>query len=136
MLQGRFSDWESGLVFGPDLDRVRVRLAIDSTSVRGADTEPSLFSFHSREVEALERGGYRAVGTLAGANGKRKTEVSVETPPGHTALVIVSFSAKKQDFGDGWHDLLANVVPAVGDGGDGPSRLAHAWLVAPALAAA
>jgi hypothetical protein len=137
MLRGRFSDWESGLVFGPDLDRVRVRLAIDSTSARRPDTEPSLFSFHSRDVESLERGGYRAVGTLAGAKGKKKTEVSVETPAGHTALVVVSFSAKKQDFGDGWHDLLANVVPLSAEGGgQGPSRLAHAWLVAPSLASA
>ena len=136
MLQGRFSDWESGLVFGPDLDRVRVRLAIDATSARRPDLEPSLFSFHSREVEALESGGYRAVGMLAGSKGKKKTEVSVETPPGHTALVVVSFAAKKQDFGDGWHDLLANVVPLAADGERRPSPLAHAWLIAPPLAAA
>lgn len=140
MLRGRFSDWESGLVFGPDLDRVRVRLAIDATSAkrRNADnvSEPNLFSFHSREVEALERGGYRAVGTLSGARGTKKTEVNVETPPGHTALVVVSFAAKKQDFGDGWHDLLANVVAPTADGEQRPSPLAHAWLVAPPLAAA
>jgi len=136
MLRGTFSDWESGLVFGPDLDRVRVRLAIDATSARRPDSEPSLFSFHSREVETVEGGGYRAVGMLAGAKGKKKTEVSVETPPGHTALVVVSFAARKQDFGDGWHDLLANVVPLAGDGERRPSPLAHAWLIAPPLAAA
>ena len=32
LLRGRFADWESGLAFGPDLDRVSVRLAIDATS--------------------------------------------------------------------------------------------------------
>ena len=76
----------------------------------GQDAEPDLLSFHSREVEAVQGGGFRAVGMLAGAKGKKKTEVSVETPPGHTALVVVSFAAKKQDFGDGWHDLLANIA--------------------------
>ena len=136
MLRGRFSDWESGRVFGPDLDRVRVRLAIDATSAGRSDTAPSLFAFHSRDVEALESGGYRAVGMLDGAKGKKKTEVSVETPPGHTALVVVSVAAKKQDFGDGWHDLLANVVPPAADGEQGPSPLARAWLIAPPLAAA
>jgi len=136
MLQGRFSDWESGLVFGPDLDRVRVRLAIDATSARRLDSEPSLLSFHSREVESVQGGGFRAVGMLAGAKGKKKTEVSVETPPGHTALVVVSFAAKKQDFGDGWHDLLANIAPISSDGEQRPSPLAHAWLTAPPLAAA
>lgn len=140
MLQGRFSDWESGLVFGPDLDRVRVRLAIDATSARRrdakTDTVPDLFSFHSREVETLDAGGYRVVGTLSGARGSKKTEVSVETPPGHTALVVVSFAAKKQDFGDGWHDLLANVVTATAEGEQRPSPLAHAWLIAPPLATA
>jgi hypothetical protein len=136
MLQGQFSDWESGLVFGPDLDRVRVRLAVDATSARRPDAEPSLFSFHSREVEALESGGFRAIGMLAGSKGKKKTEVSVETPPGHTALVVVSFAAKKQDFGDGWHDLLANVAPLTVDAEARPSPLAHAWLVAPPLATA
>jgi hypothetical protein len=136
VLRGRFSDWESGLVFGPDLDRVRVRLAIDATSARRQDPEPSLFSFHSRDVQALDSGGFRAVGMLAGAKGKKKTEVSVETPPGHTALVVVSFAAKKQDFGDGWHDLLANVVPQTTDGEQRPSPLAHAWLIAPPLATA
>ena len=136
MLKGRFSDWESGLVFGPDLDRVRVRLAVDATSAGRPDSEPSLFSFHSREVQALESGGFRAVGMFAGAKGKKKTEVSVETPPGHTALVVMSFAAKKQDFGDGWHDLLANVVPLTADGEQRPSPLAHAWLIAPPLATA
>ena len=136
MLQGRFSDWESGLVFGPDLDRVRVRLAIDATSARRPDAEPDLLSFHSREVEAVQGGGFRAVGMLAGAKGKKKTEVSVETPPGHTALVVVSFAAKKQDFGDGWHDLLANIAPVSADAEQRPSPLAHAWLIAPPLATA
>ena len=76
------------MAFGPDLDRVRVRLA---------------------------------------------------SPLGHTALIVVTFAARKQDFGDGWHDLIANVVPFgdPGEGGDaGPVRSAHAWLVTPPLAAA
>lgn len=135
MLQGRFSDWESGLVFGPDLDRVRVRLAIDATSARLPDSEPDLFSFHSRDVETVQGGGFRAVGMLAGAKGKKKTEVSVETPPGHTALIVLSFAAKKQDFGDGWHDLLANIAP-LSDSEQRPSPLAHAWMIAPPLATA
>jgi hypothetical protein len=66
-------------------------------------------------------------------------EMTVESPLGHTALIVVTFSAKKQDFGEGWHDLIANVVPS-GDAGhsedEGPVRAAHAWLVTPPLAAA
>ena len=40
MLQGNFSDWESGLAFGPDLDRVRLKLAIDTTSTLAGDSRP------------------------------------------------------------------------------------------------
>ena len=39
-----------GLAFGPDLDRVSVRLAIDATS--GVRSGSSLFTFHSRDVKA------------------------------------------------------------------------------------
>ncbi len=48
----------------------------------------------------------------------------------------MNFTATKQDFGEGWRDLIENAVPM----GSGPktaqSRLAHAWLLAPHLAAA
>lgn len=140
MLQGHFSDWESGLAFGPDLDRVRVRLAIDATSTpTGAADGPSLFAFHGRKIESQGGGRYRVVGTFSGPRGAKAMEMTVASPLGHTALVVVTFSAKKQDFGDGWHDLIANVVPfrdpEPGDG-DGPVRAAHAWLVTPPLAAA
>jgi hypothetical protein len=137
MLQGNFSDWESGLAFGPDLDRVRVRIGIDATSARADDGEvPSLFSFHSREVESLDGGRYRVVGTFSGPRGAKAMEMTLESPLGHTALIVVTFSAKKGDFGDGWHDLIANVVPFVEQGEEGPVRSAHAWLVTPPVAAA
>jgi hypothetical protein len=141
MLQGHFSDWESGLAFGPDLDRVRVRLAIDATSTpTGASAGASLFAFHGRKMESRGGGRYRAVGTFTGPRGAKAMEMTVETPLGHTALVVVTFSAKKQDFGDGWHDLIANVVPfrdpTQGDDDEGPVRAAHAWLVTPPLATA
>jgi polyisoprenoid-binding protein YceI len=138
MLQGSFSDWESGLAFGPDLDRVRVRLAIDATSAEAADA-PNLFTFHARQVESLGSGRYRVIGTFTGPRGGKAMEMTVESPPGHTALIVVTFAAKKQDFGDGWHDLIEKVVPfgEPGEGaGDGPVRSAHAWLVPPPLAAA
>ena len=52
-------------------------------------------------------------------------------------MIVVTFAAKKQDFGDGWHDLIANVVPfgeaGTGDA-EGPVRSAHAWLLPPQLA--
>jgi len=140
MLQGHFSDWESGLAFGPDLDRVRVRLAIDATSTpTGADEGPSLFAYHGRKIESLGSGKYRVVGTFSGPRGAKAMEMTLESPLGHTALVVVTFSAKKQDFGDGWHDLIANVVPFRDPGqgdDDGPVRAAHAWLVTPPLATA
>jgi hypothetical protein len=138
MLQGDFSDWESGLAVGPDLDQVGVKLAIDATSVAsamGADKSPrSLFAFHSREVESTGPASYRAVGTFTGPRGARALEMEVSSPLGHTALVVVSFSATRQDFGAGWHDLMANVVPFV-DGVEAmPTRPAHAWLIPPPLA--
>ena len=129
-----------GLAFGPDLDRVRVRLAIDATSTpTGADEGPSLFAYHGRKIESLGSGKYRVVGTFSGPRGAKAMEMTLESPLGHTALVVVTFSAKKQDFGDGWHDLIANVVPFrdLGQGDDdGPVRAAHAWLVTPPLATA
>ena len=139
MLQGHFSDWESGLAVGPDLDRVGVKLAIDATSVATAPRESkgarSLFAFHSRQVESTGPASYRAVGTFTGPRGARAMEMAVDSPLGHTALIVVGFSAKKQDFGEGWHDLIGNVVPFL-DGADGAPRPAHAWLIAPSLAAA
>jgi hypothetical protein len=140
MLQGPFSDWESGLAVGPDLDQVGVKLAIDATSVAsamGADKSArSLFAFHSRQVESIGPASYRAVGTFTGPLGARALEMEVSSPLGHTALVVVSFSAKRQDFGAGWHDLMANVVPFV-EAVDGmPTRPAHAWLLPPPLASA
>jgi hypothetical protein len=136
MLAGHFADWESGLTVGPDLDRVNVRLAIDATSAREAEPGESLFSFRSREVEVTGPAAYRAVGTFTGPLGSRALEMTIESPLGHTALVVASFAARRQDFGDGWHDLIANVVPFVGDADGAPTRQAHAWLIPPALGAA
>lgn len=141
-LKGRFQEWESGLAFGPDLDRVNVRLAIDATSAaRGPgdapgddiDRAPNLFSFASREVLPDGRGSYRALGTFTGPRGSKRMEMALETPVAHTPLIVVTFSAKKQDFGDGWHGLIANEVPFAADE---PSRPAHAWLLPPSLASA
>jgi polyisoprenoid-binding protein YceI len=140
MLKGRFSDWESGLAFGPDLDRINVRLAIDATSTpdhaTSADEDPSLFGFHSREIASTGPGSYRAAGTFTGAVGERPMKINVETPVGHSPLIVVTFAAKKQDFGDGWHSLIANVVPFASEEDGTPTRPAHAWLIAPSLAAA
>jgi hypothetical protein len=134
MLQGQFSDWESGLAVGPDLDRVGVKLAIDATSVREGGA--SLFAFHSRDVKSSGPASYRAVGTFTGPRGSRAMEIEISSPLGHTALVVVGFAAKRQDFGAGWHDLIANTVPFV-EGTDGaPARPAAAWLIPPPLASA
>jgi hypothetical protein len=135
MLRGNFSDWESGLAFGPDLDRVNVRLAIDATSDAPADG-PSLFAFHGRKVESVGEGRYRVVGTFSGPRGAKAMELTLESPLGHTALIVMNFAAKKNDFGDGWHDLIANVVPIVEREEAGPVRMAHAWLLTPPLGAA
>ncbi len=144
LLKGRFREWESGLAFGPDLDRVNVRLAIDTTSATGIAAEsaddgaqeaPSLFSFSSRQVLPDGRGSYRAYGTFTGPLGSKQIHVGLETPVAHTPLIVVTFSAKKQDFGDGWHGLIANVVPfSTGEGE--PPRPAHAWLLPPSVASA
>jgi hypothetical protein len=140
MLRGHFSDWESGLSIGPDLDRVGLRLAIDATSAEaalpGGEQAPDLFSFTSRQVERMGVGAFRADGVLTGALGPRPVEMLIETPPGHTALFVLSFAANRSDFGDGWGDLIQNVVPFGERDGGGPVRLAHAWLTPPVLAAA
>jgi hypothetical protein len=134
MLRGSFSDWESGLTLGPDLDRVGVRLAIDSTSAAGG-AEP-LFAFHSRAVEAIGEGAFVARGTFSRRDAARPLEMTVETPPGHTALVVVSFAVDKSDLGDAWPDLVENVIPfQAGADGEG-ARHAHAWLTTPVVAAA
>jgi polyisoprenoid-binding protein YceI len=137
LLRGHFTDWESGLAFGPDLDRVNIRLAIDATSAsaRGTDKR-TLFAFSSREVESEGRGTYRARGTFTGPLGEQPAEMVVETPGGHTALIVVTFAGKKEDFGEGWHDLIANFVPFVRSDDGAPVRTAHAWLTAPVLGAA
>jgi hypothetical protein len=135
LLRGKFADWESGLAYGPDLDRVNVRLAIDATS--GVTSGRDLFAFYSRDVQPAGNGTYRAVGTFHGARGARPGELTIESPLGHTALIAVNFSATKQDFGEGWRDLIENAGPAAERSPDeGPTRMAHAWLVAPPLAAA
>ncbi len=134
MLRGKFADWESGLAYGPDLDRVNVRLAIDATS--GVTSGRTLFGFYSRDVQATGNGSYRAVGLFTGARGPRSGELFIESPPGHTALIAVNFTATKQDFGDGWRDLIENAVPMADRSDEGPVRMAHAWLLAPHLAAA
>jgi hypothetical protein len=136
MLQGHFSDWESGLFVGPDLDRVNVKLAIDATSARPVESGESLFTFHSRQVEPTGPASYRVVGTFTGPRGARAMEVTVDSPLGHTALILLAFGAKRTEFGDGWHDLIANVVPFVDGAGGPPTRPAHAWLIPPSLAAA
>jgi hypothetical protein len=134
MLQGHFSDWESGLAVGPDLERVGVKLAIDATSVR--EGGGSLFAFHSRDVKVTDPGCYRAVGTFTGPGGSRAMKMEISSPLGHTALVVVSFSAKRQELGARWHDLIANTVPFLDGVAGAPARTAHAWLVTPALATA
>jgi polyisoprenoid-binding protein YceI len=144
MLKGRFSDWESGLAFGPDLDRVNVRLAIDATSTSiSAEREaaddgkaPNLFGFRSRDIASTGPGCYRATGTFSGLLGDKPMKMNVETPVAHSPLIVVTFAAKKQDFGDGWHSLIANVVPFASEDDGTPTRPAHAWLIAPSLAAA
>ncbi|MES1207555.1 MAG: hypothetical protein ABUS79_16590, partial [Pseudomonadota bacterium] len=65
MLRGKFAAWESGLAYGPDLDRVNVRLAIDATS--GVTSGTDLFAFYSRDVQPMGNGAYRAVGVFRGA---------------------------------------------------------------------
>ena len=141
MLQGHFSDWESGLSVGPDLDRVSVKLAIDATSsattsARGSDGARSLFAFHSRQVETTGPASYQAVGTFTGPLGSRALKMTIESPLGHSALVVATFSARRQEFGEGWHDLIAHVVPVVSGADGAPTRQAHAWLIPPSLGAA
>src|SRR3954464_16056262 len=81
MLQGNFSDWESGLAFGPDLDRVRLKLAIDTTSTLAEHSDrESLFAFHGREVKSLGDGQYRVIGTFTGPRGAKAMEMTIGSP--------------------------------------------------------
>ncbi|HVZ73709.1 MAG TPA: YceI family protein [Polyangia bacterium] len=142
LLSGSFEGWQSRLVLGPDLDDVNVSLFVDATSVglRPAnDTSPAdrLFSFRSKSVESLGKGRFRVIGDFTGAEPERELAVDVETPLGHTALIALTFAARKGDFGDYWDRLVENATlfdahPA----GEGPQREAAGWLRTPVLAAA
>jgi hypothetical protein len=138
MLSGRFADWESGVLMGPDLDQLQVRFAIDATSVAGdADhaKDAPLFSFRGRNASPIGKGIYQVQGEFAGAAGEHPLMVQLETLNEHSALFLLSFEADKADFGSSWTQLLSNVVPFGPRDGE-PTKPAHAWLTVPALAAA
>ena len=138
MLTGRFVDWESGVLMGPDLDQLQVRLAIDATSVSGGSdnaTDTPLFSFRGRNASPVGKGVYQVQGDFTGAAGEHPLQVQLETLNEHSALFLLSFQAGKADFGPGWIQLLSNVVPFTPREGE-PVKPAHAWLTVPALAAA
>jgi len=142
MLSGRFVDWASGVLMGPDLDQLQIRLAVDATSVAatsvaGADqaNDAPLFSFRGRNASPVGKGIYQVQGEFTGAAGEHPLQVQLETLNEHSALFLLSFQAEKADFGSGWTQLLSNVVPFAPREGE-PARPAHAWLTVPALAAA
>jgi hypothetical protein len=138
MLSGRFEDWESGVMMGPDLDQLQVRLAIDATSVNvgtGRSAELPLFSFRGRNASPVGKGVYQVDGAFTGAAGEHPLQVQLETLAEHSALFLMSFEAKKSDFGPFWTQLLSNVVPFAARAGE-PTKPAHAWLKVPELAAA
>ena len=62
-------------------------------------------------------------------------QMQLETPVAHSAMLILSFDARKTDFGRDWTELLSNVVP-FGPRADGSPSYAHAWMTLPDLAAA
>jgi hypothetical protein len=143
LVSGDFSGWQSRLVLGPDLDDVGVSLFVDSTSVGPAqprDLTPAdrLFSFRSRSVESRGKGRFRVIGEFAGAEPGRELTVDFETPLGHTALIALSFTAKKQDFGAHWQTLVesASLFGLERQEADGPQREAAGWLTVPNVAAA
>jgi polyisoprenoid-binding protein YceI len=140
LLSGTFSGWQSRLVLGPDLDDVGVSLFVDSTSVRGGDVadEDKLFAFRSRSVDNLGKGRFRVVGDFTGAEAPRELSVDVETPLGHTAIIALSFSAQKKDFGAHWQSLVENTTlfGAERPKNEGPQREAAGWLTVPNVAAA
>jgi hypothetical protein len=158
LLSGRFMDWESGVSMGPDLDQLFVRLAVDATSASAsaapswparpagqaagtpagalpsAET-PVLFSFRGRETTELSSGLYRVSGQFTGPTVSKTAEVQVETSVEHNAVFVLSFQARKSDFGTGWTRLLSNLVPLTRRD-EGPPRPASGWLTPPHLAAA
>ena len=138
MLTGRFEDWESGVLMGPDLDQLQVRLAIDATSVdfgTNRSAEAPLFSFRGRNASPAGKGLYKVDGSFTGAAGEHPLQVQLETLAEHSALFLLSFEATKSDFGPAWTQLLSNIVPFAPREGE-PTKPAHAWLKVPELAAA
>jgi hypothetical protein len=138
LLNGRFVDWESGVSMGPDLDQLQIRLAIDATSTTGnavQSAEAPLFSFRGRDAMIVGAGVYQIEGEFTGAAGARPLHAQVETPVDHSAIFLLSFQARKSDFGPRWTQLLSNVI-SFRPRDDGPSMPAHAWLTVPGLAAA
>jgi hypothetical protein len=141
LLSGRFSDWDAGVSMGPDLDQLQIRLAIDATSattldaLRASADEPALFGFRGRDATPVSSGVYQVDGELSSPVGTRPLQVLVETPIQHSAVFLLSFQARKSDFGPAWTQLLSNVVPFAPREGT-PAMPAHAWLTLPTLAAA
>ncbi len=144
MVNGQFDAWQSRLTMGPDLDQLGVQLAVDSTSVSSglsADRpREQLFSFDSHDVVRIASGVYRATGQFAGgaAETPRELEMQLETSTEHTPTFVISFAARKADFGDAWTRLIDNTAAAPGPANDidMPERPAHGWLTPPDLAAA
>ncbi len=78
LLRGKFADWESGLAFGPDLDRVSVRLAIDATSgvterpICSASTAATSSPSEIRAIARLERSQARAAPGQASSSSRAR----------------------------------------------------------------
>jgi hypothetical protein len=145
LLSGTFAGWQSRLVLGPDLDDVGISLFVDSTSVQDGElaAEDKLFTFRSRTVDNLGKGRYRVVGDflpagVAGIEPSRELSVDVETPLGHTAIIALSFAARKEDFGTHWQSLVENatLLGSERPTNAGPQREAAGWLTVPNVAAA
>lgn len=143
MVNGHFDAWQSRLTMGPDLDKLGLQLAIDATSVGSGlapdSTTGKLFSFESHNVAAVASGMYRATGQFQGAGSEaaREMELQLEVSTEHTPTFVISFNARKDEFGDGWTRLIESVAPVLpANDIEGPVRAAQAWLTPPELAAA
>jgi hypothetical protein len=137
-LSGHFHRWQATVSMGPDLDELTVRMAVDATSPDQLTAEPAekdLLSFRSVDVKRILPNTFRARGALTTITGTNPSEMLVEVPEGHNAILGLTFVARKDAFGPSWKELI---TATGGAGGIDAERLLdpRAGVRDPELAAA
>ena len=137
--RGNFSDWESGLAFGPDLDRVRREAGDrrDQHPGRGRRPRQACSRFTAARSKSLGDGRYRVVGTFTGPRGAKALEMNDREPTRSHGADRRHLRGEEAGLRRrlARPDRQRRSVREAGTGdAEGPVRSAHAWLLPPPLA--